>query len=177
MVVGLLVAVGAAGCGGPTTDARPEVTSVTTEPPTSADPSTSPDPSESPELPESPGASETSAPSGTQDDPLPSSAQPAPMPAPAVLTQDDDGSAVSLAMGSEVSLRLDSAWSWSEPDLDGDAVVLTPVAYFDDPGFVEWVVTGTSPGRTTLRTEGAPACDDPAACPPRELTIDVVVTG
>lgn len=155
IVVCLLAVVGAAGCGSGGSVARPQEATVSQE--------------------ETVDQEGTAVP--TPDQPDVTAGSTAVDPAPAVLTQDDDGSAVSLAAGGEVALRLDSAWSWGEPALDGDAVVLTPVDYFDDPGFVEWLVTGTSPGRTTLRAEGAPACGDPEACPPRELTIEVVVTG
>lgn len=146
-LVGVLVALAAAGCGSDEQVTGAQETTVTQD--------------------------DDVSPSTTPADPEPSG-QPDVTPAPAVLTQDDDGSRVSLAVGDEVALRLDGAWSWEDPTVDSDGVVLAPVNYFDDPGFVEWVVTGASPGTTTLRVRGEPACGDPTACPAQELVIEVV---
>lgn len=96
---------------------------------------------------------------------------------PDVLTQDDDGRQVTLQVGDEVPLRLDSAWSWSEPRSDGDVVTLSPVDYLVDPGFVEWLVGATSTGTATLTATGEPACADTSVCPPTTVTLTVEVTG
>ncbi|MGJ7439967.1 hypothetical protein [Aquipuribacter sp. MA13-6] len=92
------------------------------------------------------------------------------------LTEQDSGTRVDLAVGEELPLRLGSAWSWSEPVVDGAAVTLTPVDFLVDPGYVEWLVTGTAPGAATLEVVGEPVCGDTTVCPPTTVTLDVAVT-
>ena len=92
------------------------------------------------------------------------------------LTEQDSGTRVDLAVGEELPLRLGSAWSWSEPVVDGAAVTLTPVDFLVDPGYVEWLVTGTAPGAATLEVVGEPVCGDTTVCPPTTVTFDVEVT-
>lgn len=87
------------------------------------------------------------------------------------MTESDDGQLFTLALGQEASLRLDSAWLWDQPALDGAAVELTPVDYLVDPGVQEWLVTGVSGGAATLTAHGEPNCADQAACPPRAVRI------
>lgn len=98
-------------------------------------------------------------------------------PAPSVLTDEDDGRSVVLPLGSELSLRLDSAWFWDDPVVQGDAVELTRVDYFTDPGFMEWIVTTSQPGDAVLTTTGEPNCDDLSQCPARTIDIRFQVTG
>lgn len=100
-----------------------------------------------------------------------------PEPAPAILTDEDDGRVVSLAIGSETSLQLNSAWFWDEPEVQGDAVVLTRVDYFTDPGFMEWIVSAQQPGSAVVTAHGEPNCDDASRCPPRDVTITFEVPG
>ena len=95
-----------------------------------------------------------------------------PEPAPAVVTEADDGRLISLTIGSEVPLRLDSSWAWDQPAVDGNVVSLTQVDYFTDPGFMEWIVTAVGPGDAVVTTAGMPngsdvACRSPAATAPR----------
>jgi hypothetical protein len=92
-------------------------------------------------------------------------------PAPAVLTQQADGQRFSLAPGQDVALQLDSAWSWSVPELSGDTVVLSPVDHLVDPGYVEWVVTGQTAGTAEIIASGEPKCPDAARCPPTTVRI------
>lgn len=100
-----------------------------------------------------------------------------PEPAPPILTDKDDGRSFSLPLGTETSLRLDSAWFWDEPAIAGDAVELTQVDYFTDPGFMEWIVTARQPGDAVLTATGEPNCDDSSQCPPRSIDIRFRVTG
>jgi hypothetical protein len=100
-----------------------------------------------------------------------------PEPAPPILTDEDDGRSVGLALGTETSLQLDSAWFWDEPSVQGDAVELTRVDYFTDPGFMEWIVTARRPGDAVLTATGEPNCDDSSQCPPRSIDIRFRVAG
>lgn len=96
-------------------------------------------------------------------------------PAADVLTEEDDGRRVGLGVGDEVALRLSNEWAWEQPRVEGAAIMLSPVDYLVDPGFVEWAVTGQEAGVAALTVEGEPACPDEASCPPLtvELTFEV----
>ena len=100
-----------------------------------------------------------------------------PEPAPAVVTQDDDGRLISLTVGAEISLRLDNSWAWDQLAVDSDVVALTPVDYFADPGFMEWIVTAVQPGDAVVTAAGAPNCGDDSRCPPTEVRIGFRVIG
>jgi predicted secreted protein len=82
---------------------------------------------------------------------------PAPAPAPRTITERDSGAEFTLATGAETSLRLTSDYAWSEPTVSGDAVELTRVDYFQDPGFSEWIVQAVSAGTATIAARGTPA--------------------
>jgi hypothetical protein len=92
------------------------------------------------------------------------------------VTQADDGRLISLTVGGEVPLRLDSSWAWDQPAVDGDIVALTPVDYFADPGYMEWIVTALSPGEAAVTASGVPNCGDNSRCPPVEIRIEFRVT-
>ena len=100
-----------------------------------------------------------------------------PEPAPSVVTQAHHGRLISLTVGGEVPLRLDSSWLWDQPAVDADAVVLTPVDYFADPGFMEWIVTAVAPGDAVVTAAGVPNCGDGSRCPPMEVQIGFRVMG
>jgi len=100
-----------------------------------------------------------------------------PEPAPLVVTQADDGRLISLTVGAEVPLRLESSWAWDQPAVDGDVVTLTQVDYFADPGFTEWIVTAVQPGDAVVTAAGAPNCGDDSRCPPMEVRIGFRITG
>ncbi|MFE6624918.1 hypothetical protein [Streptomyces sp. NPDC057740] len=74
--------------------------------------------------------------------------------APAVLTQDDTGRTVTLALDDTTQLRLSGRWRETAPTVDGRAVVLVPVDYETDPGFRAWDVRAAEPGEAVLRTTG-----------------------
>ena len=120
------------------------------------------------------------SPDDTAEPPVSSPSPPAPPGSapeapPGVLTQDDDGRTFALAAGEEVRWQLDGAWTWEEPVTAGDGVVLTPVNYFDDPGYVEWLVGGAAPGISTVSVTGDPSCGDSTVCPPVTVRITFVV--
>jgi predicted secreted protein len=100
-----------------------------------------------------------------------------PEPAPAVVTQADDGRLISLTVGAELPLRLDSSWAWDQPAVDGPTVALTQVDYFADPGFMEWIVMAAQPGDAVVTATGMPNCGDDSECPPIEVRISFRVTG
>jgi hypothetical protein len=122
-----------------------------------------------------PAATATTGPTGTEPpvtEPTPTEGggmSQSPEPAPSVLTDGHDGRVVSLTLGAETSLRLDSAWFWDEPNVQGDAVVLTRVDYLTDPGFMEWIVTAQQPGTAMVTASGEPNCADVSQCPPRSI--------
>lgn len=122
--------------------------------------------SESPEIPElTPSRSDPTEPA-TADPPAATTGSPSASPSaapsgsapdratPSVLTDQDTGETVALRTGDSVALRLSSDLVWESPDVDGAAVTLTPVDYFTDPGFQEWIVTGVAAGEATVRTAG-----------------------
>lgn len=168
----LLVACGTAG------DAAPP-TSSSSPAPTAGAPTADPtgEPAMTPPEPSPPGST-----GGTGGTPAEGSVPPGPPgpPGPSetdegVLTQDDDGRLVELAVDQEVPLRLDPAWTWDPPVADAVAVTLTPVDHLVDPGYVEWLVVGAEPGSATVTVSGEPACGDSVACPPREVVLLVEV--
>jgi hypothetical protein len=85
-------------------------------------------------------------------------ASPAPTPraAPRTITEADSGASFTLAPGAETSLRLSSDRTWSEPAVSGDAVELSRVDYFQDPGFSEWTVLAVSAGTASISSRGTP---------------------
>ncbi|MFE7216137.1 hypothetical protein ACFY0A_28580 [Streptomyces sp. NPDC001698] len=87
--------------------------------------------------------------------PAATNATPVP-PAPAVLTQDDTGRAVTLRLGDTTQLRLSGRWREATPTVDGTAIVLVPVDYETDPGFRAWAIRAAGPGEAVLHTTGRP---------------------
>jgi hypothetical protein len=103
-------------------------------------------------------------------------AAPSPRPAPRAITEADSGEAFTLAPGAETSLRLSGDYEWSEPAVEGEAVQLARVDYFQDPGFSEWAVLGVRPGTATIAARGTPACDPRSkACPSAPLRFQVKI--
>ncbi|KUO05085.1 hypothetical protein [Streptomyces caeruleatus] len=96
-----------------------------------------------------PTAAPTSTPMTTTATPEPSAPS-----APAVLTPDDTGRTVTLALGDTTQLRLPGRWRETAPIVDGTAVVLVPVDYETDPGFRAWDVRAAKEGEAVLRTPG-----------------------
>jgi hypothetical protein len=169
-----LVAMAVVGCSGnesdPSATGEPSPTGpATAEPSPTESVATQAAPTERP----SPELSPTDPDTPTESDAMSQS----PEPAPPILTDEDDGRSVGLALGTETSLRLDSAWFWDEPSIQGDAVELTRVDYFTDPGFMEWIVTARQSGDAVLTATGEPNCDDGSQCPPRSIDIRFRVTG
>jgi hypothetical protein len=93
---------------------------------------------------------------------------------PPLLTQASSGKTIRLTKGGSATLRLSNRWRWSEPRASTDAVELTPVEYFVDPGFREWTIDARRAGRATIRSLGTPNC--PAcAVTKRSFRLEVVV--
>ena len=92
------------------------------------------------------------------------------------ITAADTGETFTLLPGDETSLRLSSEYSWEEPEVDGEAVELSPVEYLQDPGFSEWVVRGTRPGTATISSLGTPACEGEHGCPDEPARFHVTIT-
>lgn len=75
------------------------------------------------------------------------------------ITQASSGKTFHLVKGESATLRLTNRWQWSEPHASSDAVELTPVEYFVDPGFREWTIDAQRTGRVTVRATGT-GCTD-----------------
>jgi predicted secreted protein len=97
-------------------------------------------------------------------------------PAPSTITEADSGETFTLAPGSETSLQLSGQYVWSEPTVRGDAVQLTRVEYFQDPGFSEWMVSAVQPGTATIAARGTPDCAGQAGCPEAPLRVQLEIT-
>ena len=76
------------------------------------------------------------------------------------ITQADSGKAFRLKRGGEMTLRLSNRWLWSTPHPSSKGIELTPVEYFVDPGFREWLIEGRARGTVTIRAYGKPNCTD-----------------
>ncbi len=98
-----------------------------------------------------PSVSEPAA--GGTSSATPESSEPA-QQATEVLTERDTGELVEIRTGESVPLRLSSTWVWDAPRLDGTAVELTPVNYFTDPGFQEWIVSAVVAGEAVVSATG-----------------------
>ena len=93
---------------------------------------------------------------------------------PPPITQGSTGKTFRLAKDGTMTLRLSNRWRWSEPRAGTDAVELTPVEYFVDPGFREWTIDARRTGRATIRSLGRPQCSTCALTTRRfAVTIDV----
>ncbi|WP_329112743.1 hypothetical protein [Streptomyces sp. NBC_01353] len=77
---------------------------------------------------------------------------PVPPPAPAVLTQDDTGRTITLALGETTQLRLSGRWRETTPTVEGTAIVLVPVDHESDPGFRAWDIRAAEAGEAVLHT-------------------------
>jgi predicted secreted protein len=99
---------------------------------------------------------------------------PPPRAAPQTITEVDSGESFMLSAGSETRLRLSGEYVWSEPTVQGDAVELTRVDYFQDPGFSEWVVRAVQPGTATIAARGA--CAGQERCPDAPLRFQLEIT-
>jgi predicted secreted protein len=93
---------------------------------------------------------------------------------PAVLTEELDGALVALALGTEVPLRLPSAWWW---DVVAEGVTVTPVEHLADPGYREWLVTATEPGEASITAYGVPDGDADGDRGEQTVELSFTVTG
>jgi len=85
-------------------------------------------------------------------------AVPASAATPPLITPAQTGKTFRIAKGKTATLRLSSKWAWTEPRVSSKAVDLTPVEFFVDPGYSEWVVTARARGKATIRATGIPQC-------------------
>jgi hypothetical protein len=90
------------------------------------------------------------------------------------ITQAASGKTFHLAKGQTATLRLTNRWRWTEPHASSNAVVLTPVEYYVDPGFREWTIDANHAGRATIRALGSVACV-PCTLAARRFAVTVVV--
>jgi hypothetical protein len=95
---------------------------------------------------------------------------------PDAITAADSGETYTLAPGDETSLRLSGEYEWEEPAVSGDAVELSPVDYFQDPGFSEWLVRAVRPGSAKISSTGMPACAGQHGCPDDPIEFQVTIT-
>src|SRR3954454_4132214 len=93
---------------------------------------------------------------------------------PPPVTQRSTGKTFRIAKGGTMTLRLSSRWQWTEPSVSTNAVELTPVEYFVDPGFREWTIDARKSGRARIRSLGRPHCST-CALAPRDFAVTIVV--
>jgi hypothetical protein len=91
-----------------------------------------------------------------------------------VITQDDSGRVLRLALGAHTTLHLSGKWSWTGPRVDGRAIELVQINYFRNPGFSAWSIDARKAGTAHIRSSGSPNC---RACSrrPRHFSITIVV--
>jgi hypothetical protein len=75
-----------------------------------------------------------------------------------LITQAQSGKTFRLAIGGTAALRLSGRWSWTQPRATSKSIQLTPVEYFADPGFSEWIVAAHARGTFTITSTGKPGC-------------------
>ena len=98
------------------------------------------------------------------------------LPDRSVISQEDNGSNFTTALGNRVELQLSNDYLWTAPLLTGPAQ-LVPVNFVDDPGFTAWELLIEEAGTVTITSRGTPNCD-PADCDQQEdmefsVTIEV----
>ena len=74
------------------------------------------------------------------------------------ITQASTGKTFHLTKGQSATLRLTNRWRWTDPRASSNAVELTPVSYYVDPGFREWTIDAKHVGRATIRAMGTVGC-------------------
>jgi hypothetical protein len=96
-----------------------------------------------------------------------------------VITQRDSGESFTTRMGDPLTVRLTERYRWTRPRVTGDAVRLTQVDYFRDPGFREWTVRTHAVGTSRITAvgyaePGTRGCD-PGPCAPHLFRVTIVV--
>jgi len=87
-----------------------------------------------------------------------------PEPGRVTITAADDGELIRVTPGAQVELHLDDA-GW-EVEVEGDAILLVPVASIADTGDARWEVRLERPGRAVIRASAPEG---------RELTVSLEV--
>ena len=75
------------------------------------------------------------------------------------INERDTGKTFTLKRTTSAGLRLSGGWLWTQPKVRGRAVVLSPVNYRSDPGFMEWEITRRAAGTAKITAYGRPNCD------------------
>jgi predicted secreted protein len=96
-----------------------------------------------------------------------------------VVTLRDSGKTFTVRTGRELTLRLTERYRWTGPRVRGNAVRLTPVDYFRDPGYLEWSIDALAHGTARIAAtgyaeSGTRGCD-PGPCSPRLFRVTIVV--
>ncbi|GAA1183512.1 hypothetical protein GCM10009584_26980 [Ornithinimicrobium humiphilum] len=72
----------------------------------------------------------------------------------AIVTESASGSLLRLRTGEDAVLRLSPPFLDAQPQVDVPAVLeLVPVQHFADPGYAEWELRASAPGRASLTAE------------------------
>jgi hypothetical protein len=94
-------------------------------------------------------------PTRSEPSPQPSPSATAAAPVPRFIGPDDDGRAFAMMVGQTTTLRLTDPAA-PEPELDGTAVLLIPVANVAAGDAREWEVRADEPGEATIRSTADP---------------------
>jgi hypothetical protein len=98
--------------------------------------------------------------------------------APRVVTLRDSGKTLTARKGVHLELRLPESERWVGPRVLGDAVRLTRIEFFRDPGYLAWSVVAVARGTARVTAvgygESSRSCD-PGPCAPRLLRVTFVV--
>lgn len=71
-----------------------------------------------------------------------------------IITESASGSLLRLRAGEDAVLRLSPPFMDADPLVDDPAVLeLVPVQHFADPGYAEWELRASAPGRASLTAE------------------------
>jgi hypothetical protein len=110
------------------------------------------------------------------EEPTPRPGTPSPLEGEVVITERDSGEHVRVTTAARPVLRLDSAYLWEEPRIEGDPIELVRVDYFQDPGFFEWELRPAGPGTTVIRSSGERDCPPGSPCPEEPFEFEVILT-
>ena len=98
-----------------------------------------------------PTGTTTAVPEPTPSQPTPSATAAAPVPR--FIGPTEDGRTFAMTVGQTTTLRLTDPQS-PEPEVEGAAVLLIPVANVADGGAREWEVRAVEPGDAAIRSVG-----------------------
>lgn len=97
---------------------------------------------------------------------------------PRIVTLRDSGKTLTAREGAHLELRLPESDRWLGPRVRGDAVRVTRIHFFRDPGYLAWSVDAVARGTARVTAvgygESSRSCD-PGPCAPRLLRVTFVV--